>query len=1205
MVAFGTRRLTIPAAKFLKLKPNMKTRTIALLLTGLCLAALPLAAQSTRPAIFPDEDPLSPENLRLVWPATPGLRYEVRQSTNLQSWSTAPGYPATANGPAQQMPFQTTGNARFFQVRELDEQPPAIASQHPPDGGFAVPRFANITLQLTDATGINPDSIRLTVGTLGTFTLTNPPPSATNAYLTFTNGLLTFLNGGSLPLGAWGSNIQATLVVADTLGYTATNAWRFDLEVQAQVVTNLFVFGSPQAQRTGQQIGNIPTAALARRFGPIPMGAGEPWTLELVASNRLELSYTNTAPGFATNLYVCNLTPVGPEDIFNRRITGTSDDQANKRLTLFTVEVPLTDLATNGSASVSAESVILEAGTNGAFVKAFYVGGTITFPRMGYSLDGAEFTLKDSVGDFDLVKLTMEEQHWWLTPRLQVGLDLGWGGLKRFEAIASGNVDAASVWEADVLLAGAALETTLFALPENLKPQTWMYLGAIGPVPVFASLGLDVELKARAEAHATLNFRAGVRQTMDAAFGLTYNKPDVQWVHTFQFPPPEVIPFAANINAEGSFKVSLEPVVEFLVYGLAGVSAGVTPSGTIVFEAGTGQPLSGRLEADVSLDLGLAGPAFDLLNPKPESSLPLWHDEWHLFPNTTAIAFTTQPESQTRSLGASTYFSCAVSATGTPTYQWYANGVPMAGQTSRTLLIPSVNYGHAGSYYVRVTAGGQSSDSAPATLIVLAPSLQSGLVAYYPFDGNANDASGNARNGIIEGAVPAPDRFSTPNTAYSFSGTNSIRLPVNINSDVLPELTISVWVNPGQQGPTHSDRHMVWSHDNGLYDRSLQIEAGNWSIYTGGSSYWPTGVKAEPNAWQHVVVVYSTTDVTLFKNNARYSFGSAPIPDNGESFISIGKYPSGIYDESFWGAVDDVRIYNRALSESEIQQLYNLGLPPAPAGMALIPAGSFQMGDSFDGYTEAQPVHTVYVSAFTMDKHDVTKALWDDVYNWAITHGYSFEYGAHGKAANHPAHSMTWYDAVKWCNARSEKEGRTPAYYTNAGLTNRYRTGQWDPYVNWSSGYRLPTEAEWEKAARGGASGQRFPWGNTISWSQANYYTYSPGYYSYDVNSTSGYHPVFNDGYPYTSPVDYFAPNSYGLYAMTGNVWQCCWDWYGSYSSASHTDPRGPNSGSNRVVRGGSWGNDAFYCQAAFRSSYNPSSWSHGLGFRSVLPPGQ
>ena len=120
----------------------MKTRSPIFLL---CLmAVLPLSAQTNiNPVIFPDEDVLTPESLRLVWPSTPGLRYEVKQSTNLQTWTTAPDFPAAAPGPAQQMPFATSGNARFFQVRQLDEQPPVIVSQYPTAGGFAVPRFSD------------------------------------------------------------------------------------------------------------------------------------------------------------------------------------------------------------------------------------------------------------------------------------------------------------------------------------------------------------------------------------------------------------------------------------------------------------------------------------------------------------------------------------------------------------------------------------------------------------------------------------------------------------------------------------------------------------------------------------------------------------------------------------------------------------------------------------------------------------------------------------------------------------------------------------------------------------------------------------------------------------------------------------------------------------------------------------------------------
>jgi formylglycine-generating enzyme required for sulfatase activity len=269
----------------------------------------------------------------------------------------------------------------------------------------------------------------------------------------------------------------------------------------------------------------------------------------------------------------------------------------------------------------------------------------------------------------------------------------------------------------------------------------------------------------------------------------------------------------------------------------------------------------------------------------------------------------------------------------------------------------------------------------------------------------------------------------------------------------------------------------------------------------------------------------------------------------------------------------------------------------APSGMALIPAGVFTMGDNLDGESDAVPTN-VTVSAFCMDVSLVSYSQWQSVYNWATNQGYGFDNAGSGKAADHPVQTVDWYDTVKWCNARSQQAGLAPVYYTDAGLTQVYTNGDTDAvYPNWTaSGYRLPTEAEWEKAARGGLSGQRFPWGNVISESLANYY--GDTNYSYDLGPNR-YNAAFANGsFPYTSPVVYFAANGYGLYDMAGNVFERCWDWYGT-PYAGGSDPRGPASGSGRVLRGGVWYNVAYYSRCAVRYLY-PSHADYTVGFRCV-----
>jgi formylglycine-generating enzyme required for sulfatase activity len=246
-----------------------------------------------------------------------------------------------------------------------------------------------------------------------------------------------------------------------------------------------------------------------------------------------------------------------------------------------------------------------------------------------------------------------------------------------------------------------------------------------------------------------------------------------------------------------------------------------------------------------------------------------------------------------------------------------------------------------------------------------------------------------------------------------------------------------------------------------------------------------------------------------------------------------------------------------------------------------------------------------------MDKYLVTKASWDDVRTWATAHGYRFDgelydEGPHGqgKGPDHPVRTVNWYDCVKWCNARSEREGRPICYRVRATPYRSGNTTEVECDFN-VEGYRLPTDAEWEYAARGGLVGQRYPWGNTIDHTRANYWSWWTGLYHPDPycdydNGYAGNDVRYNDGVqPYTSPVGAFAANDYGLSDMVGNMWQWCWDWHpGAY-------------GLRRVKRGGAWDTPAHACRIGVRASSYPDLWheeyvTYGdTGFRTVLTRGQ
>ena len=276
---------------------------------------------------------------------------------------------------------------------------------------------------------------------------------------------------------------------------------------------------------------------------------------------------------------------------------------------------------------------------------------------------------------------------------------------------------------------------------------------------------------------------------------------------------------------------------------------------------------------------------------------------------------------------------------------------------------------------------------------------------------------------------------------------------------------------------------------------------------------------------------------------------------------------------------------------------------PVPPGMKYVGPGEFLMGDEHGLEPDALPTRTVNVSAFFMDRFEVTKARWDEVRAWAVAHGYVFDSAGAGATDQHPVSNVTWHDALKWCNARSEQEGLAPVYFTDATRRTVLRTGTPDlgnAAVDWTAdGYRLPTEAEWEKAARGGLTGSHFPWPSPdadhlaqITGEQANFWGSGD---PYDNGAT----PVgYYDGHQSIGGRD--MANGYGLYDLAGNVAEMCWDRWAAYPPGAVTDPRGPDTGAARVMRGGSWYDNPEWLRCAARRSFLPGSRGAHLGFRCV-----
>ena len=430
--------------------------------------------------------------------------------------------------------------------------------------------------------------------------------------------------------------------------------------------------------------------------------------------------------------------------------------------------------------------------------------------------------------------------------------------------------------------------------------------------------------------------------------------------------------------------------------------------------------------------------------------------------------------------------------------------------------------------------------------------------------------------GVLSADVPLIVEYSgrASSGGSPFTGTGSFKFAFVDSAG-----TTTYWSNDGTStGGSEPTAAVLADCDDGFY-----------SVYLGDSSVTNMTVIGE----------------TVFDNDTLYLRVWFDDGVNGSQQLSPDQLIASTVFAVRAGKADKVAdgaITESMLSAALQNKLNATTSSTAPSGMATIPEGEFTMGND-DGSYNQTPARAITLSEYFIETHEVSKDTWDTTYTWATSNGYTFDNAGTAAASTHPVCQLNWYDIIKWCNARSEQEGLTPVYYTDQFHNDVYRTGQVDieeAWVDWeATGYRLPTEAEWEKAARGGLEDKLYPWGDTIDGSYANYNGSGD---LFDAAALPRTTPAgdYNGG---QTPTGDDRANGYGLYDVAGNVSEWVWDWYDfeAYQDedASTTDPYGPETGTTRVIRGGSWGSTDELLGVANRDYGTPGSTSYS-GFRCV-----
>jgi len=629
--------------------------------------------------------------VQIAWNCYPGKSYVVQTTTNLaQPWQNAPTTPPTLITSTNWLAysFPVIGKAQFFKVVRLDTDGPEVYKTAPFDGAIGVDSQASVQAWLRDDSGVNTNTIALTVGT-------NAPVSLSDSRLSYVGGVLTYTPGTNQFLGTNGQVVAVKLSVNDTLGNQTTNfTWSFQLELAPVISPNIVFLGG-----TNPAPCNLALLSTNGNYFTFSYSGS------CCLTNGMQLVNTNLYTGYA------------------RTVLSFTNYPASNTVVALTRPAKLAELLQAGTLSSSAFNSLTNSG--GAKYQPKNLTATLDFP-LDYNIPLGHVFYQDA----NFLVETLDSSQLDLNATLHLVANFKGFRLTAIQAQITGTAS----FELDAHALATASESFAGSLP-LIAPIHKPYGGFIGPVPVWLDVVFEVNAGYSANFSAAAEITDGINAVKTISVGRKWDAVS-GWADIFDNPSASLnlLTPVWQIGGSADVRVYLQPKVSVLVESLAGFSADLEPYLDLSGSTQVNPPkcdlsLVAGLDSTIAMDLRVWDASWGALPSKTLNLIPP-QTLWHYSCETNAPEITVQPQSQTASLGSTASFSVEAKGSAPLSYCWYKNGLYLTddtritGSRASTLSIAHVQTSDAGTYMVRVSNQAGSTNSTNAVLVVLVPPPQ-------------------------------------------------------------------------------------------------------------------------------------------------------------------------------------------------------------------------------------------------------------------------------------------------------------------------------------------------------------------------------------------------------------------------------------------------------------------------------------------------